>query len=150
MHFNWVLLFIGAKIAFSFQNIDYYEFMFDERDLSYHCQKLLLLKITHFCVQNFAKQSPPPSASEIAQSLEIPLPLTNFFLASLTKAAVLTKLEDDRFQPALPIDIMTIKRVLDMLENKGGVIPLPKDRETDSLNRAVTEFSYDLLLREIE
>ncbi|MCH9609494.1 MAG: hypothetical protein S4CHLAM45_10160 [Chlamydiales bacterium] len=160
VHIGWVIVLIGAKIAFAFQNVTAYEFMVEDISLSLRFQEILSVRIAHFCVRRFTHELSIPTSLDISNSLYIPHPLTKEILFKLVESGVLTEVRQEKefgYQPAVSEDVLTIKRVIDMIHTQGEEIPLLEDVDTEKIIKSFEEFSelmeqtdYNLLLKEIE
>lgn len=131
LYISWLVVLIGAKITFAFQNVDAYEFMTDDVHLSPRLRQILCLRITHLVVKRFDKGEAPPSSIDLSNELTIPLPLVNKLVYHLLLSGVLVEirlahLQSGGYQPAKNIDHLTIKDVLDMIAKNGEEIPIPQ------------------------
>ena len=160
VHLSWVIILLGAKFCFALQNVDAYEFISDEIELSHKIRLICSLRIAHLCIKRQAEEAPPPSLIEISNLLAIPLLLASQLTYQLVSATVLAEIkredQEEAFQPARSIDRLTIKRVLDMINNKGESIPLPPSPELlqilkslEKFNKIVEKSDANILLRDI-
>ncbi|MFN0065825.1 MAG: YihY/virulence factor BrkB family protein [Chlamydiales bacterium] len=147
LYLSWIVLLLGAKMSFAFQNVTAYEFMTEDIHLSNFFRQLLCLRIAHLTVKKFQNEENPPTMIEISNLLSIPLPLTAKLLHNLTDAKVLAevklhkKQQHTGFQPARSIDQLTIKRVIDMISHKGEEIPLPDSDDVEKILDSFDDFS---------
>ncbi|MCC5831748.1 MAG: YihY/virulence factor BrkB family protein [Chlamydiales bacterium] len=145
IHLSWVIILLGAKISFAFQNVNAFDFLTEDVHLSHRFRMILSLRITHLSIKSFLEEELPPSAIEVSNKLSIPLPLTSHLLYQLAEAGVLSKVKRDRdeevgFQPARNLDKLTIKSVIDMINARGEEIPLPSSPEIDLILKSLDEF----------
>ncbi|MCP5469857.1 MAG: YihY/virulence factor BrkB family protein [Chlamydiales bacterium] len=135
LYVSWIIVLMGAKITFAFQNVSAYEFMTEDIHLSHHFRHVLALRITHLCVKRFMKEEAPPTYVEISNLLAIPLPLVSRLVRHLLDSGVLVEVRrrDPGFQPAKNIENLTIKSVLDMISFKGEEIPLPEGDDVEKI-----------------
>jgi membrane protein len=141
----WLIVLMGAEIAFAYQNVDTYEFEKDCLNISPSFKKTLTLRITHLILNDFVKNTPPRTAKEIADQLEIPIRLVNRLLHELTQSklisAVTTQKNQTGYQPARDPEVFTIKFVLDALDQSGSSdIPVPVTRELETISDSMKEF----------
>lgn len=146
IHLSWVIVLIGAKISFAFQNVNAFDFISEKSELSHRFKTIFYLRITHFCVKYFCEGKAPPSAIVISNKLSIPLPLVKTFLSQLIKAGVLSEVkkekdQDSVYQPSRSVEQLTIKRVLDIISSSGEEIPLPPSHELDLILRSLEKFN---------
>lgn len=147
LHISWSLLLLGSKIAFALQNVDAYEFVTDEFDMSNRIKRILSLRIVHDVVKRFEGEKASPSKAELSRDLHIPLVLTSHILIELLQGKILMEVTRDQdsetgFIPAIPIENLTIKKVLDMIDTRGDEIPLPPSEELEVILKSLEQFSH--------
>ena len=155
---SWLIVLFGAEVSFAYQNVEAYEFERDCSSVSYSFKTLLSLLITQQLVQRFCKGEKPSDASQLSYELDIPIRLVRQILFELSEAGVLSESQKGQdkelaYQPGIDVDKITIKFVIDRLQQKGSTdIPVVKSNEldklTDSLRKldSVIEKSPDNLL----
>jgi membrane protein len=147
LQISWLIVLFGAEISFALQNIDTYEFEPDCSRVSSSFKKLLSLQTTHLLINNFSNGHKPLTANQISHSLEIPIRLVNQILYELVECgvAVETKTEEDQefaYQPARTINVLTIKYVIDALEQRGtDNIPVAQTEELKTLSEMLQTFN---------
>jgi membrane protein len=124
LELSWLIVLYGAELSFAYQNVDNYEFEPDALQASHRIKTLLSLQITHHLIKNFAAGSPPLNARQISHQLEIPIRFVNEILFDLVKSNILSVVEiegngEHGYQPAMDINALTIRYVVDALERKG-------------------------------
>lgn len=110
---------------------------------------IISLRITHLCIKNFCVAKPPPSSIEISNRLLIPLSLAAHLLFQLFSAKILSEVKRDNdreigFQPALSVDQLTIKSVIDMINTRVGEIPLSPSPDLDLILNSLEKFNLAL------
>jgi membrane protein len=146
MQVSWLIVLFGAEFSFAHQNVHTYEFEPDSLRISHSFRQLLSLQISHMLVVNFAKGGVPLTAGEICHRLEIPIRLTNQILHDLTEcgsAAIVRDEEngDGAYQPARDINVLTVRFVVDALEDRGlDTIPVAHTEASQSLSRILDAF----------
>lgn len=144
---SWLIVLLGAELSFAHQNVETYEFEPDSLRVSHSFKRLLSLKIVHMLVHHFVKGDPPLDEERITHQLELPIRLVRLILFELTNAGIISqvKTEDDRmvaYLPALDTDCLTIKYVLDALDQHGtDTIPLHKSQEIEQLTLSLKAFN---------
>ncbi|MFC2049361.1 YihY/virulence factor BrkB family protein [Chlamydiota bacterium] len=146
LHLSWVMILLGAKVCFAVQNVNAYEFISEDLHLSQRFRLICSLRLAQYCVKKFVREESPPSALELSNRLAIPLPLTTRLLHQLVGAEVLaiTKREHDQeeaYQPRRSPETLTIKRTIDMINERGEVIPLPPSHELTIILKTLEQFS---------
>jgi len=146
LQFSWLIVLFGAEISFAHQNVDTYEFETDFKRISFGYKKLLALLIVHLIVKKFTAGQKPLNAAEISHKLEIPVRLVRQILHELVQSSMLseTRTEDEKtfsFQPACDISDLTIKRIIDAIENYGtNRLPVAQTQEFAVLSESLQAF----------
>jgi len=145
----WVVLF-GAEFSYATQNVGTYEYEPDSHKVSLAFKKLLTLQITHLLVKSFEKGDRPVTDTEISKRLKIPIRLVHNILYDLVESRVVaeTRTRDDQkfgYQPARDIHALTIKFVVDAIEQNGtNSIPIARNEEFGALSAAIEKFREDM------
>ncbi|UCG35440.1 MAG: YihY family inner membrane protein [Candidatus Omnitrophota bacterium] len=162
LQLSWRIVLLGAEISFSHQNVETYEFEPDCLNISYSFKKLLTLRLMHLLVKDFSQAEMPPSDRQIAQILDMPIRLVRQILFELVNAGLVSELKlggekGVAYQPSHDTSLITIKHVIDALEQKGeDVIPIKSSPELDRIAQSLRYFSEtiekapsNILLKEI-
>jgi len=150
LQISWLVVLFGAELSFAHQNVETYEFEQDCLSASYSFKKLLSLLITHLLIKNFCKAEPPWDASKISHALEIPIRLVRQILFELVESGILSEVKKDdkkdvAYQPAVDVGKLTIKYVVESLEQQGiSAIPVGKTSELDKLSDCLSTFAADI------
>jgi membrane protein len=145
----WVVLF-GAELSFANQNVGTYEYEPDSHKVSLAFKKVLILQISHLLIKNFEKGDRPFTDTEISNRLKMPIRLVHNILNDLVESRVVAETrtrEDQKFgyQPARDINTLTIKFVIDAIEQNGtNSIPVAKNEEFGALSAAIEKFREDM------
>ena len=141
----WVVLF-GAELSFANQNVETYEYEPDCLKISSAFKKLLTLQIAHLLIKSFSKAEKPLAASQISDQLKIPIRLVHSILFDLVESRLVaeTRTKEDKkfgYQPARDINTLTIKAVIDAIEQNGTEsVPVEKTDEFKILSAAIENF----------
>ena len=146
LQISWLIVLFGAELSFAQQNVETYEFEPDCLRASYSFKKLLSLRITQLCVKNFYKGERPWTATQISTALEIPIRLARQILYDLVSAGIISEVNEKNnstaYQPGVDIDGLTVKNVIDILEQHGSHdIPVAESKELDKLAGCLQDFS---------
>jgi len=147
LQMSWLVVLLGAEISFAEQHVDTYEFEPDCNKVSNHLKRLLALRITQLCVQNFLAKTEPWTAEQISDSLGVPIRLVRQSLSELTEARVLSEVrtQDEKtpaYQPARAIESLTVRAVVDLLDQSGvDRIPYGESPEWKKLAERLTLFN---------
>lgn len=141
LHVSWLIVLFGAEISFAVQNVKIYEFDQDCLDISPSFKRLMSLLIAHHIIKQFCAGQGACDATQISRKLKIPIRLVRKILYELVDAEVLAEViqqEEDQetgYQPARDVDTLTIKYVVDALDNQGSSnIPVVPSEELGKLS----------------
>jgi membrane protein len=147
MQTGWLIVLFGAEIAFAHQNVETYEFEQECLTVSHAFKKLLSLRILHLIVRDFRQGGKPYTSRQIAHDLEIPIRLVNEILFELVASGLASEVKTDEgrgiaYEPAKDPETMTIKNVVDALEQHGSDdIPVAQTEELRQLSESLKTFS---------
>jgi len=145
----WVVLF-GAELSFAHQNVNTYEYEPDSRKVSPAFKKLLTLQIAHLLIKNFANGERPLTDTDICTRLKMPIRLVHNVLHDLVNSRVVSEIRtrQDRqfaYQPARDIGTLTIKYVIDAIDQNGtNNIPVAQTEEFVALSEAIDKFGEEM------
>jgi membrane protein len=140
LQLSWMIVLFGAEISFAHQHVETYEFEPDCSAVSYSFKKLLTLRVVHLLVKDFSKGNKPLSAVQIANTLEVPIRLVREILYELARSEIVSEICDNEdteasYQPGRDIDSLTIKYVIDRLEQQGSDnIPISQSKALERLS----------------
>ncbi|HPT11896.1 MAG TPA: YihY/virulence factor BrkB family protein [Bacteroidales bacterium] len=159
---SWMIVLVGALMAYYFQNITRHEFEFDVQNVSPKQKKRISLLIMHLLVKDFIAGNNPRTPQEVSSILSVPIRSVRDSLTNLHEAALVTEIYDERvdnfrYQPALDINRLTLAFVLERLDNVGAshksVVHHSDYRKIDaalaSFESLVGKSESNLLLRDI-
>ena len=145
----WVVLF-GAELSFANQNVETYEYEPDSNKVSPAFKMALTLQIAHLLIRNFAEGIRPLTDTEISSQLKMPIRLVHSILHDLVRSKVIaqTRTREDRefgYQPARDINTITIKSVVDAIDQTGSNnIPVTRTEEFKQLYEALEKFKDEM------
>ncbi len=138
---SWLIILFGAEIAFAVQNVQTYEFEPDCLSISQKYKNLLSLGVTKLIISKFCSGESPISADTISKSLGIPIRLVRQILFELVESSVISEInkgEESKellYQPARDVEMLTIKYILNALEQRGNSeIPVNDSEELKKLS----------------
>jgi len=151
LHVSWLILLFGAELAFAHQNVDTYEFEQDCLQASHSFKRKIALLITHDLVKHFCDGKEPVNASHLSHKLEIPIRLVRQVLFELVEASVISEIKSEKedrviaYQPGQDVEKLSIKYVIDALENAGySNIPVSNTEQLQKLSGCLNDFSNTL------
>ncbi|MDO8303904.1 MAG: YihY/virulence factor BrkB family protein, partial [Sedimentisphaerales bacterium] len=142
---SWLIVLFGAEVSFAHQNVETYEFEPDCLLVSRSFKMLLSLFVTQQLVSRFCRGEKPADASQISHELDIPVRLVRQILYELTESGILSEAKKDdnkglAYQPAIDVNKITVKFVIDRLEQRGSTdIPVIKSSELDKLSDSLRQ-----------
>ena len=124
LQLSWLILLLGAEFSFARQNSEKSELGPDSLDISLHFKKILSLQVAYLVIKQFQKGEKPLSAEKIIRLMQIPFHLASQIIDELVESGVLSETVDHdnhamAFQPAVDINMLTVKYILDALERRG-------------------------------
>lgn len=141
---GWMIILFGCEVAFFLQNYEIYRNNNRFSDLSFSLKKVIALQITHLIIKNFIQLNNPLTAAEIATRLVIPIAFIQPVLSKLIASHIIVEFknqdeEDEVYQPAVDINILTIAYVINALE-QCGQNHLPDINQEQLFMNAVNNF----------
>jgi membrane protein len=143
---SWLVVLFGAEVSFAHQNVETYEFEPDCLLVSKLFKKQLSLLIVHRLVKRFCNAEKPADAPGLSHELDIPVRLVRQILYELSESAVLSEVRNGKdrefaYQPAVDVENITVKFVIDQLEQHGtSDMPVAKVGELDKLSNCLRQF----------
>jgi len=146
MQVSWLVVLFGAELSYAKHNVAKYEFEAETRNISPLNRKVLALYILHHLVQNFQQGNKPQTPGQISRNLEIPNNLVRNILNELEAVRLISQIRTEKpsetaYQPAIDIQAITIRMVLERLDQKGLNILIAKPSPLlNKLKRTLEEF----------
>ena len=124
LQMGWMIVLFGCEMAFFLQNYETYRNDNRYSDISFSLKKVIALQIAHLIIKNFIQLNNPLTAAEIAEKLIIPIAIIQPVLSALMASHVIVEFkdqdeEDEVYQPAVDINILTIAYIINALEKCG-------------------------------
>jgi len=145
IQYSWFVVLFGAELTFAHQNVDHYELESDINNISDRYKRVIALMMANLVVKNFIEGKTPLTSSEIAAKLDLPLRLARLIINEFTEMSVFNevKLSDENdigYQPAISDTKMTVKFIIDKLDEKGvNQLPIEDSKELDTVNRLMKD-----------
>ena len=143
LQLSWMIVLFGAQIAFAHQHVGHHAMMLEHHKSSTEFQKHNALRILHFIVVRFAAGESPPTADDIAASLQLPFAMVTQLLAHLMETGMVavvstTQLNGQAFQPARDIQQISVAGVLEAWDKLGDdMLPFASNGTTESIRRTL-------------
>jgi membrane protein len=158
----WMLVLLGAEIAYAYQNVEKYEFEAESQRISPLRKKTLSVYVLHLVVQYFKNGKMPPDSEDISHQLAIPNRLVRSILNDMVEVNLLNEVQKVKnkqvgYQPALDINQISIQMVMERLDKKGVEFsPFTSTNILASIENSISEFQQtvensdqNLLLKDI-
>ena len=122
---SWTICLFGAELTYINQNLDYYVYDADTRDISHRYRMMLCALIMSRICRRFANGEHPCSAMELRQETGIPIRIVNDLLFDLQNAGLLIEITTDekgdtsKFVPSESLANLSVGTMIDRLESKG-------------------------------
>ena len=162
LQLSWLVILVGAELAYANQNVDRYEYTMDSFKISYSYRRVLALLVMQVVAKQFENALNALSVKEISQKLELPVYLVENILNELKESSLVSAIQmynekKPVFQPALDINKLTISYVINTLEEKGiKDIHIAKTRELkiimnsfNTFNAVIEKSEANMLLKEL-
>jgi membrane protein len=121
---SWILLLLGAELAFANQNVSRYEYESEALNVSHYQKRALVLMIMNMIIRNFSVGEKPISAEDISSTLKIPVRLVRDILQDLSNTELVSVIHENEheerlYQPAMDVNKLSVSYVLNRLDKKG-------------------------------
>lgn len=159
---SWLIVLLGARAAFAFQNLDRLDKRWKPAPLAMGARRILALLATHRIVQHFRSADGPVDEETLARELEVPTELLSATLAELLSCGVIARVNSGNgreaaYLPGLDPEKITIQLVMARLDQDGSrEFPLPPSEaleriaeSMEQLRRTVRTSPWNLLLKDL-
>jgi len=119
LYLNWMVLLIGAQIAFYFQNPAYLRIGRREPRLSNSMRERLALNIMFLVGKEFRTPTDGITLSELSSQLKIPSITLAPISAGLESSGFLTSTENERLVPGREMSRITLSDIVDVVRQDG-------------------------------
>ncbi len=140
---SWMIVMVGAEIAFAHQNVDLLEYEMDVAQMSPYARKVLALSVMLFLVKRFAQGDSPVGERAVSQSLELPVVYVQTALSDLMSAGIVSEARtglgsEAVYQPTVDSTRITVDYVLRSLEHCGQEeLMLSRKGEVEKISRSL-------------
>ena len=130
---SWYICLFCAELCYMNQNMDYYAFLIETKDVSYSNQMLMSATLLSIICQRFAEGKTPLTALQLKEETKIPIRVTTDLLFRMRDVNLLTEItgngdQEPTFQPAQDIANITVGRMKELLDH----YPRDKQRKFDT------------------
>lgn len=137
MLISWYICLFCAELCYMNQNMDYYAFLIETKDVSYGNQMLMSATLLGIICRRFAEGKAPLTALQLKEETKIPIRVTTDLLFRLRDVNLLTEIsgngdQEPVFQPAQDIANITVGRMRELLD------AYPRDKQR-KLNTKISD-----------
>ena len=146
LQYTWLIILLGAELAFANQNISNYEFESEALNVSHFQKRALLLLILHMIISKFAVGERPISAEYIATQLKIPVRLVREILQDLSGVNLVSVIHENerkerQYQPAMDINKLSVSYVFSKIDRHGNEnITVNRNKDYDKVFSMLEKF----------
>ena len=146
----WLILLLGAEIAFANQHINRYEFALGSQEVKPSFKKLVTLLITNLLVKNFVEAKSSLTAEEISAILHAPVRLVRQCITDLMNSKIINEVgkknsQDTSYQPARSVENLSVSFVLRAIDEHGlGDIHIHESGESKRLSQALEALNQEI------
>ena len=138
LYISWLILLLGASIAFYHQKPQYTHMGHEELRLSARARETIALAVMREVAQRFYSGESPWTVSALAQKLDAPDAAVDWTLKTLIDGGFLSEASDTQLLPAKAPDVVPVVDVLETVrraDDTGGAshLPLPRDSKAAAL-----------------
>jgi membrane protein len=147
LQLSWMIFLLGAEIASANGHYETYGFLPDYTRISSAVKKRLALRVFHLIIRRFSEGAKALTAGEIASTVEMPIRVAQGLLDEMTEVGLVVETvqglkSEVAYQPGRTIEDLTVKYVLDALEQRGiSEIPIPDSEEGKRISALLKEIS---------
>lgn len=121
----WQIILFGAQLCYVSQNLKIFNFKYDIEHISRRYSDYVMIVILKIIIHRFQQAQEAISVEEISEKYNIPLRLVQNHIKVLEQINIVTEIVVDNsienyYQPAIDIDLITIKTVYDRLMKFGS------------------------------
>jgi membrane protein len=162
MQTAWLIVLFGAELSYASQNFAKYEYENEATQISPRYRKALSLLICSFIIKKFSNSEHAPGIDEISEKLQMPSRIVRTISNNLVDAGLISQVYrsdslDVHYQPACDIGLLTIKAVLDRIDNAGisslaiaGVPELKNiTNKLDGFSEIIINSKFNILLKDV-
>ncbi len=151
LQLSWMIVLLGAEIAYAHQHVDHYALTVGYRDTSQNFEKRYALLLLRRIIHRFEQGLPPLTTDQLSESLHAPPLLVQHLLDRLQQSTLVAAVHAQTanglpaYQPAMDIQGITIATVIEALDRDGSA---PTVVENDA-NWTAIEQAVDAIESEI-
>ena len=125
LQISWIICLFGANLCYTNQNLEDFAFRTNTSDLSHRYKLMLSLLLASRICKRFEEGERPYTALELKLQTGIPIRMVHDLLNELVELNVISEVntgdkgDDTYYQPAISLDKLSVRMVVDRIEAKG-------------------------------
>lgn len=146
LQISWTICLFGAQLTYAGQNLKYFSFDKDTRNISRRYRDFISILIMSLIVKRFCKNEPPYNAEQISEKHLIPIRLTKQILDQLQEIDLIHEVTTDQkseiiaYQPSMDVNQLNVAIILDRLDTYGSEnFKIDKDEEFNDEWKVLTD-----------
>ena len=135
---SWVLVLIGAEVAFAAQHVKTYKREIEAPTLSHSFKERLAVHLMVDVARDFIAGRDPATAETLADRLKVPVRAANEVLFQLTGSKLLREVvhgQTTTYLPSEDLDGITVRRIVDAMRHTGNDPALAAGELRDRVER---------------
>ena len=157
IHLTWIITLAGVVLTYSSQNIFSFNFKNHISDISYRYYNEVSIIIMALIIKQFKEGNPAISALSISQFYDLPIGLVTKIIDELIDINLVSVIKHSgsvTYQPAVDINVITLKMIQERLLNKGAKDFLKEfdgkfEKQINTLRQTLNNVSADILLKDL-
>lgn len=157
LYLGWLILLIGAAVAFYHQHPHYARTSGQDFSLSHRDMLRVAFEIMGLIGKSHYEGAPPWTTTRIARHLALPEAALHDAMSALEQHGLLARAagEDGSYLPARPFETTPVKSILDALNSSGpeGIANRPRNTAVDTLlhaaDDAISRVLHDITLKDL-
>lgn len=139
---SWLIVLMGAEIAFANQNIEHFEREQEAHQLNFKSMKLINIFVVQQVLKSYNAGEKPLSLSQIADAAKIPVRITQKAITQLLDAGLLAEVsvgakEEQTYLPQKNIAQLSINNIYQAVESIGADVELSNHPELVDLKERI-------------
>lgn len=132
LQLTWIVCLSGAVLCYSSQNIFQFSFSNEIKAISANYHRKVSVAIASVIVQAYTRGDTPPSVGDISRRYGIPVRLVGEIIDELQNAHIVNRVVIDEkrelygFAPAMPVETLSVGKLLTLLANQGRKNFIPR------------------------
>lgn len=124
MQLSWLIVLLGAEMAFANQNVEHYEAESESFNISNHMKRTVTILLLKDIIDKFRNGEPPETPEKLANKNGMSVRLVREILYELLEANIISEtitknVKENAYQPAQDIHKLTIGYVFNLLDKRG-------------------------------